>query len=236
MAIRDDFLSVASHELKTPLTPLSLKLQSLRRELSAPSPPSPERSLEHIEVALRQVKKLVELADDLLDVSRIGAGRLELHPETVELGALAREVVERFEPDAVRGGYALELEAAQPLLARVDASRFQQVLDNLLSNALKYGAGKPIRVRLEPREGRARLTVRDEGIGIPHEALERIFQRFERAVSVRHYGGLGLGLYISRRIVESSGGTIVASSAPGQGATFTVELPLAQEGSSRSSR
>jgi signal transduction histidine kinase len=111
----------------------------------------------------------------------------------------------------------------------VDPFRFEQVLDNLLSNALKYGAGKPIRVRLEPLAGRALVTVRDEGIGIPSAALERIFHRFERAVSGRHYGGLGLGLYITRKIVESSGGGIAASSAPGQGATFTVDLPLAEE-------
>jgi signal transduction histidine kinase len=171
VATRDEFISVASHELKTPLTPLSLKLHALRREFSAPSPPSPERGLVHIELAQRQVKKLVELVEDLLDVSRIGAGQLELHPEKVELGALVREVMERFEPEAARAGYALELEAAQPLMAWVDGFRFQQVLDNLLSNALN----------------------------------------------------------ISRQIVESSGGTIVASSAPGQGSTFTVELPMAQE-------
>ncbi|WNG18273.1 sensor histidine kinase [Cystobacter fuscus] len=229
VAIRDEFLSVASHELKTPLTPLNLKLQALRRELSAASPSaSPERSLGHIEMAQRQVKKLVELVDDLLDVSRIGAGRLELHPEKVNLAALLQEVVWRFEPEAARAGSTLELEAPQPLMAWVDPFRFEQVLDNLLSNALKYGAGKPIRVRLEPQEGRALVTVRDEGIGIPSAALERIFHRFERAVSGRHYGGLGLGLYITRKIVESSGGGIVASSAPGQGATFTVDLPLVE--------
>jgi signal transduction histidine kinase len=108
----------------------------------------------------------------------------------------------------------------------VDPLRFEQVLDNLLSNALKYGPGKPVRVRLEREAARLRMTVRDEGIGVPPEALERIFHRFERAVSERHYGGLGLGLYIVRQIVEASGGTIAAASVPGQGATFTVELPL----------
>jgi signal transduction histidine kinase len=227
VATRDEFLSVASHELKTPLTPLSLKLQTLRRELSARSSvPNPERTLGHLDMAQRQVKKLVDLVDDLLDVSRIGAGQLELHPTRVELSALVRDVVQRFEPEAVRVGCALELEPSQPIWVSVDSRRFEQVLDNLLSNALKYGAGKPVRVRLEPLGTRMRLTVRDQGIGISTDALDRIFHRFERAVSGRNYGGLGLGLYITRRIVEASGGTVVADSAPGQGATFTVELPL----------
>ncbi|MDY7229406.1 sensor histidine kinase [Hyalangium rubrum] len=227
VATRDEFLSVASHELKTPLTPLNIKLHTLRRELSAPSSTfSPERSLGHLDMAQRQVKKLAELVEDLLDVSRIGAGKLELYPTQVDLATLVQDVVRRFEPEAVRVGSALELESDQPVSGSVDPKRFEQVLDNLLSNALKYGAGKPVRVRLEALGAQARLTVRDEGIGIATEALERIFRRFERAVSGRNYGGLGLGLYITRQIVEASGGTVRAISAPGQGATFTVELPL----------
>jgi signal transduction histidine kinase len=230
VATRDEFLSVASHELRTPLTPLNLKLQALQRELSAQSSGfSPERGLGHVEVAQRQVKKLMSLVDDLLDVSRIGAGRLEVHPRRVDVAALVREVVERFAPEAVRVGCSLGLEAPQVVMGLVDPLRFEQVLDNLLSNALKYGAGKPVRVRLEVLGAKLRLTVRDEGIGISSDALERIFHRFERAVSGRHYGGLGLGLYITRRIVEASGGTVVASSVEGQGATFTVELPLGED-------
>jgi signal transduction histidine kinase len=233
VATRDEFLSVASHELKTPLTPLSLKLQSLRRELSTPAlQASTERALTQLDVAERQVQKLVTLADDLLDVSRISAGRLELHPSRVDLAALSREAVGRFETEALRVGCTLTLEVDGPLMARVDGLRFEQVLHNLLSNALKYGAGKPVRVRLERQGGQARLVVSDEGIGIAPDALERIFNRFERAVSGRHFGGLGLGLYIVRRIVTASGGTISAASVPGQGATFTVELPLGAEAAS----
>jgi signal transduction histidine kinase len=232
VATRDEFLLVASHELRTPLTPLGLRLQLLRRELSLPPPhSSPERAGLHLDVAQRQVKKLVELVDDLLDVSRISAGRLELHPARMDLTQGVREAVRRFEPEALRAGCALTLEVDEALMGRVDPLRFEQVLDNLLSNALKYGAGKPVHVRLERRDGRARLTVRDEGLGIAPEALERIFDRFERAVSGRHFGGLGLGLYIVRRIVSASGGTISAASVPGQGATFTVELPLSADAS-----
>jgi signal transduction histidine kinase len=236
VAIRDEFISVASHELRTPLTPLSLKLQVLRRELAAQAAGgSTARSLSHVEMAQRQVEKLMNLVDDLLDVSRIEAGRLELHSQRVDVAALVREVVERFLPQATRVGCALTLEAPPSLVGGVDPLRFEQVLDNLLSNALKYGAGKPVRVRLEVLGEWLRLTVRDEGIGISPGALERIFHRFERAVSDRHYGGLGLGLYITRRIVESCGGTVVADSVPGQGATFTVELPL-EEGISDKDR
>ncbi|QSQ20136.1 HAMP domain-containing histidine kinase [Pyxidicoccus parkwayensis] len=232
VAARDEFLSVASHELRTPLTPLSLRLQQLRRELSLPPPhSSAERAQFHLDVSQRQVKKLVDLVDDLLDVSRISAGRLELRPTRVDLAEVVRDAVRRFEPQARRAGCTLTLELDGALMARVDPLRFEQVLDNLLSNALKYGAGKPIRVRLERHEARARLTVRDEGIGIAPAALERIFDRFERAVSERHFGGLGLGLYIVRRVVAASGGTISAASVPGQGATFTVELPLSTDAS-----
>jgi signal transduction histidine kinase len=230
VATRDEFLSVASHELKTPLTPLSIKLQVLRRELSAQASGGPsERALSHVETAQNQVKKLMRLVDDLLDVSRIRAGRLEVHPQRVDIVALVREVLERFSPQASRVGCALELEAPPSLMGSVDPSRFEQVLDNLLSNALKYGAGKPVRLRLEARGRSLLLSVRDEGIGISPEAIERIFHRFERAVSDRHYGGLGLGLYITRTIVEASGGTVVADSVVGQGATFTVELPLGED-------
>ncbi|HEX8697439.1 MAG TPA: HAMP domain-containing sensor histidine kinase [Myxococcaceae bacterium] len=229
VATRDEFLSVASHELKTPLTPLSLKLQVLQRELEAQSAGgSLARSLGHVETAQRQVEKLMNLVDDLLDVSRIGAGQLEMHSQRVDVAALVREVVERLLPQATRARCSLELEAPSSLMGWVDPLRFEQVLDNLLSNALKYGAGKPVRVRLEALGERLRLTVRDEGIGIAPEALERIFHRFERAVSERHYGGLGLGLYISQRIIEASGGTVAVDSVVGQGATFTVELPLGE--------
>ncbi|MCP3144261.1 sensor histidine kinase [Pyxidicoccus xibeiensis] len=227
LAARDEFLAVASHELRTPLTPLGLKLQALRRELTAQ--PAPERGLAHLDVAQRQVKKLVELVDDLLDVSRISAGRMELSPARVDFSSLVREAVTRFEPEAARVRCPLALDVPGAMPGRVDPRRFEQVLDNLLSNALKYGAGKPISVRLEQRGTHARLTVRDEGIGIPAESLERIFNRFERAVSSRHFSGLGMGLYIVRRIVEASGGTVAAASTPGLGATFTVELPLGGE-------
>ncbi|MCY1014631.1 sensor histidine kinase [Pyxidicoccus sp. MSG2] len=225
--LRDEFLSVASHELKTPLTPLALKLQGMKRSLPVESlGDAAERMRGDLELAQRQVRRLAELVDGLLDVSRIRAGRLQLELESVDLSALVRELVARYEPQAQRAWSRIFLEADPSILGRWDRSRLEQVVSNLLSNALKYGAGKPVHVQVAASEKTARLVVRDEGIGIEPQSLHRIFQRFERAVSERHYGGLGLGLYITRQIVEAHGGCVGAESAPGQGATFTVTLPL----------
>ncbi|MCP3136641.1 ATP-binding protein [Pyxidicoccus sp. QH1ED-7-1] len=225
--LRDEFMSIASHELKTPLTPLSLKLQALARELSRHSDAVPRRVVEsYVEVGTRQVKKLSELVGDLLDVSRIAAGRLTLELEDVELGGLVREVMARYEPHAARAGSTLRLEGADgPINGRWDRLRLEQVVTNLVDNAVKYGNGRPIHVSLGALSSGVRLSVRDEGIGIDPEHLPRLFGRFERAVSERHYGGLGLGLYITRTLVEAQGGCVRVESQPGLGSTFTVELP-----------
>jgi PAS domain S-box-containing protein len=224
--LRDEFLSIASHELKTPLTPLNLKLQLLAREAQR-QPDSPFRKAveDYITVGSRQVKKLNELVSDLLDVARIIGGRLRLEFEEVDLGALAREIVGRYESEAARVGSTLGLEAPSSVVGRWDRLRLEQVITNLVDNAIKYGAGKPVLLQLEADADRAILRVKDEGIGIAPEFLTRVFERFERAVSDRHYGGLGLGLYITRTIVEAMGGSIQVASTLGAGATFTVVLP-----------
>jgi PAS domain S-box-containing protein len=228
--LRDEFLSVASHELRTPLTPLHLQLQILRREARDPALP-PERLRERVTRAVErseaQVRKLADLINDLLDVSRISAGRLVLEPESVDLAEVVRDVVARFEPQALRAGCALELDVPAALMGHWDRRRVEQVVTNLLTNALKYGAGRPVRLSLAAEEGHARLTVRDEGIGIAPEHQTRIFERFERAVSERNFGGMGLGLYICQQILDAQGGTIRVRSALGQGATFEVLLPTA---------
>jgi PAS domain S-box-containing protein len=224
--LRDEFLSIASHELKTPLTPLSLKLHILAREAQR-QPDSPFRRTveDYVVTGVRQVKKLTELVNDLLDVARISGGRLRLEFEEVELGALVREVVKRYEPEATRAGSALVLDVQEPVTGHWDRLRLEQVITNLVDNAIKYGTGKPIHLQLQADAGRAQLRVKDEGIGIAPEHLSRVFERFERAVSDRHYGGLGLGLYITRTIVEAMGGRIQVESTLGQGTTFTVVLP-----------
>jgi signal transduction histidine kinase len=224
--LRDEFLSVASHELKTPLTLLSLKLQGFARFASAPAELQQQRLLRDCELMHRQVKRLSELVNDLLDVSRISTGQLTLELEPVDLSELVREVVTRFEPEAERVGCWVSVTAPASAPGLWDRRRLDQVVSNLLSNALKYGAGKPVHVRVALEGTQARLRVEDEGIGIAPEAMERIFGLYERAVSERHYGGLGLGLYVTRQIIERLGGRVGVESAPGHGAAFTVELPL----------
>ncbi|HEX5750682.1 MAG TPA: ATP-binding protein [Archangium sp.] len=235
--LRDEFLSVASHELKTPLTPLSLRLQGLERSIRAePGSLMAQRLGKEVDVMRRQVKRLSDLVNELLDVSRITTGRLKLLLEEVDLTEVTREVVARFQPEAQRAGCELILDTNGPVSGHWDRLRLEQVLTNLLSNAIKYGAGKPVHLRVEQREDRSRLVVRDEGIGIEPEAMGRIFNRFERAVSERHYGGLGLGLYVTRQIIVAMGGNVTAESTPAQGATFTVELPrqaVAQQGDTK---
>lgn len=223
--LRDEFLSVASHELKTPLTPLSLKLQALARKAAAqPDSPFAREVLAHVDVGHKQVRKIGALIGDLLDVSRISAGRVRLQWEQVDFAALVRQVASRYEAQAQQSGTPLRVEAPACLMGTWDAIRLEQVVMNLLDNALKYGAGKPVTLRLEEEGSNAFLTVKDEGIGIAPEAQRHIFDQFVRAVSDRHYGGLGLGLYITKSYVEAMGGTIHLRSEPGQGATFTVVL------------
>jgi signal transduction histidine kinase len=176
--------------------------------------------------SIKQTRRLGRLVDSLLDASRISAGRLQLQLEAFDLGELAREVTERLEGEASRAGCALSVELA-PAAGTWDRLRLEQVLVNLLTNALKYAAGRPVHVQVRVAAGeRVQLSVRDHGIGIAGEDVERIFGMFERAVPIRHYGGLGLGLSIVRQIVEAHGGRVEVESAPHEGSTFTVSLPL----------
>ncbi len=227
LQIRDDFLSVASHELKTPLTSLQLQLQLLWRSLpETDAEGNPHPALKRIEATRRPAERLHQLVNNLLDVSRIRAGRLALERETVDFAALLQDVVNRSEADAAGAGSTLILQADSPVVGRWDRLRLEQVVTNLLSNALKYGASHPVELSVVQEGSTARLTVRDYGIGVAPESQARIFQRFERAVSERHYGGFGLGLWIVRQIVESLGGDIRIESELGQGSTFTVTLPI----------
>ncbi|MDC0677611.1 AAA family ATPase [Sorangium atrum] len=227
---RDEFLLVASHELKTPLTSLTMQAHLLARLLPRVqrAEVSPERIDAAIQVLSRQIARLGHLANELLDVTRLNAGHLTLARAPVDLAALAREVFERMKQQLADARCPTKLDLEGPVVGDWDASRMEQVLINLLSNAIKYGAGGPVHVVVRDEGDRARLVVRDHGMGIAEADQTRIFERFERAVSVRNFGGLGLGLYIVRWIVTSHGGTIRVESKPGAGATFIVELPLRQ--------
>jgi signal transduction histidine kinase len=215
--LRDDFLTVAAHELRTPLTTLRLQSQQLARGSQASDGARSQ---------LRSVEKLCKLVDQLLDVSRIAAGRVELQLERGDLRAVAGEAAARLGDEATRNGCTIALHETGPVAAEFDPARIEHVLANLLTNAIKYGRGKPIEISVEQDQHAALLRVRDHGIGVPSEQQGRIFDRFTRAVSVREYGGLGLGLFISKQIVDAHGGSIRVESTPGEGATFVVELPL----------
>jgi len=225
--LRDEFLSVASHELRTPLTPLSLKLGMLRRmaEQAGDGPLPASQIAADVGAASRHVQRLTSLVDHLLDVTRIRAGRLQLQLEAVDLAELVREAAARFGSVAADSGSTLEVDVPERCVGTWDRMRLDQILTNLLSNALKYGGGKPVRVRLESSQQRAVLSVRDAGIGMDPSVLNRIFGRFERGNSGRNYPGLGLGLYITRQIVSALGGTISVESTPGEGSVFIVVLP-----------
>jgi predicted ATPase/signal transduction histidine kinase len=224
--VRDEFLVVASHELNTPVTSLTLNLQWVRRAIRSERAPDLQAMDRRLERALQQGARLARLNSDLLDVSRIHANRLPLDLEDVDLHALVRAVVERFKSEPSHAGVSVSIQGSGPVVGRWDRSRIEQILANLLSNAIKFGAGKPIEILFGEEAGFARLSVRDQGIGIDPAMQGRIFERFERAVPV-DYGGLGLGLYLSRRIAEAHGGTLHVQSTPGAGATFILELPCA---------
>ncbi|MFP2925382.1 ATP-binding protein [Pyxidicoccus sp. 3LG] len=221
LKLRDDFLSIAGHELKTPLAVLQLQVHSLQGLAEARGDAVLKEKLAR---ARRQTERLTVLTDELLDVARLSAGRLTLQREACDLSALVLDVVDRSAEAVARAECRLELLLAEDVKGQWDRTRLEQVVTNLLSNALKYGAGRPVEVRVSGERGRARLTVRDSGIGIPLKDQARIFDRFERAVPAGNYGGLGLGLWISRQVVEAHGGIIRVESEPGKGATFIVEL------------
>ncbi len=221
---RDELLSIASHEIKTPLTSLQLRLDSLARELKGYG--TPPQALANLEKAQRQTVRLGGLVEDLLDVARLGSGRFCPQRDRQDLTQLVREVVDRFALDAQVAGCAVTLRASPGVTAGFDRLRMDQVLSNLLANAIKYGEGRPIRVDLGAQDGIARIAISDHGMGIAEADRARVFGRFERAVSARHSGGLGLGLFISRQIVEGHGGAIHLRSVLGEGSTFTVEFPL----------
>lgn len=223
---REEFLSIASHELKTPITSMQLQVQSVRRLLKPESKqaPTPERLTRMLDLTASQLNKLTRLIDELLDVSRIEAGRLLIEAKDTDLSALVIEVIERFRGELEAAKCSLSLDVGQNIRASCDPFRTEQVLINLITNLLKYAPGAPVSVSLRQEEGIARLRVADQGIGIPESKLSTVFERFERTREHRGVSGLGLGMYIARQIMLGQRGDIRVESQEGVGTTFTADF------------
>ncbi|MCH4876391.1 hybrid sensor histidine kinase/response regulator [Pseudomonas sp. TMW22090] len=226
--MRDDFMSIVAHEVRTPLNGLILETQLRKMHLARENAAAFTLDKMHAMVDRdeRQIKSLIRLIEDMLDVSRIRTGKLSIRPNRFDLSALVRELLQNFAPQIDAAESSVSLEANEPVVGNWDEFRIEQVISNLLTNALRYGAKSPIAVRVYSDNGQARVEVRDQGIGIGEENQKRIFQQFERVTAKHAVAGLGLGLFISEQIVTAHGGTITVESRIGEGALFRVCLPL----------
>ncbi|WP_428492403.1 sensor histidine kinase [Rhodopila sp.] len=223
---RDDFIVIAAHELRNPMTPIQgfaeLALASARRA-EATCPPRLTALLEEMQGA---VQEFIERATNLLDIGRIEADNLQLNPSAIDLSVLVISVVERYELKAAHGNSPLTHDIAEGIFAELDHLAVGQVIENLLSNALKFGTGKPVTVRLRSDGQSACLQVQDLGIGMRPDQQARIFGRFEQVLTQHRGSGFGIGLWVAARLVKAMSGRLFVASHPGMGSTFTVMLPL----------
>jgi signal transduction histidine kinase len=221
---RDEFLSIASHELRTPLTPIILMIDTLELTLQRDRMLTPKIK-SNLVVARRQVDRLADLVEEMLEVSRITAGRLSLQLEEVDLVDLVRDAIEKVRHDADSAGCELVLRAPASVVGRWDRARVRQIVVSVIANAIKYGPRQPVTIDVTATDDHVVIITTDRGIGIEAEKRDKIFQRFERAVSLRNYGGFGIGLFVTRNLVEAHGGNITVQSERGKGARFIIELP-----------
>jgi signal transduction histidine kinase len=225
--MRDDFMSIVAHEVRTPLNGLILETQLRKMHLARDNAAAFTLDKMHAMVDRdeRQIKSLIRLIEDMLDVSRIRTGKLSIRPTRFDLSALVRDWLQNFAPQIEAAESSVTLEADQTVVGSWDEFRIEQVISNLLTNALRYGAKSPITVKVYSESGQAWVEVRDFGIGIGEENQKRIFQQFERVTAKHAVAGLGLGLFISEQIVAAHGGSITVESRIGEGALFRVCLP-----------
>jgi signal transduction histidine kinase len=226
--MRDDFMSIVAHEVRTPLNGLILETQLRKMHLARDNAAAFTLDKMHamVERDERQIKSLIRLIEDMLDVSRIRTGKLSIRPSRFDLVQLVHNLLQNFAPQVEAAESSVSLIADQPVMGDWDEFRIEQVICNLLTNALRYGAKSAIDVRVYNHHGQARVEVQDRGIGIGVENQQRIFQQFERVSTRAVVAGLGLGLFISQQIVAAHGGSITVESRIGEGALFRVCLPL----------
>lgn len=222
---RDTFLSIASHELKTPLTSLKLQTELTRRYFSAASSLEPGRTQKFLDQSEKQIKRITSLVEDMLDTSRIDTGKLTLRPERFDLRVLIQELLPRLAPVMEAAGCEVQFEGGEIIFGNWDRFRLEQVITNLLTNAARYGGGKPVEIRAGVEGPFAVMSVRDHGRGIAKADQDRIFHRFER-ITPNEVSGLGIGLFIVKQVVGLHGGTVLVKSEPGEGSEFTIRLPL----------
>ncbi|MBC7602257.1 MAG: hybrid sensor histidine kinase/response regulator [Ramlibacter sp.] len=222
--MRDDFVSMVSHELRTPLNTLYLQTQ-LRRRVATGATLTPTQLTAVVERDEAQIRNMVRLIDDMLDVSRLRKGTLAIQPAAADLAVTVQRVVEAYADQSASVGCPIQLTSPPSVPGVWDEFRIEQVIANLLTNAMRYGGGKPVHVTVEATGQEATVVVRDQGIGIAPQDQARIFEQFERAVGKQLAPGLGLGLYITRQIVDAHGGRIGVQSSAGEGSMFTVRLP-----------
>jgi signal transduction histidine kinase len=226
--MRDDFMSIVAHEVRTPLNGLILETQLRKMHLARDNAAAFTLEKMHAMVDRdeRQIKSLIRLIEDMLDVSRIRTGKLSIRPTRFDLSALVEDLLQNFAPQIEAAESSVTLQAGHPVVGHWDEFRIEQVISNLLTNALRYGAKSPITVKVYSESGQALVEVQDLGIGIGEENQKRIFQQFERVSAKHAVAGLGLGLFISEQIVTAHGGSITVESRIGEGALFRVCLPL----------
>lgn len=231
IAVRDEFLSIASHELKTPVTSLKLLLQMTRKGVipEEAAMPTPQKLASSLDRANIQVNRLTNLIEDLLDTSRIQMGKVDYYFQKINLSELVTDMCESYKDHLSSHGCDLNITVEPDIYVRADRMRLEQVVLNILTNAAKYGNQKPVHVTLKGYNGFGKLTIRDLGLGISKDKIERVFDRFERAISSKNISGLGLGLFISKEIIKAHNGKIWVESEPYQGAEFHVELSRLQD-------
>jgi signal transduction histidine kinase len=230
LRMRDEFMSLVAHELRTPLNTLFLETQmrtlQLKRGNTAAFAPEQIGAMTRRDE--RQIKAMIRLIDDMLDVSRMRSGKLSIRPAPVELTSLLERVVSDLSLQAAASGCSISLAPHAPVSGCWDEFRIEQVIVNLLTNALRYGGGCTVEVSVQAGEEGVRIDVRDQGKGIAIEDIERIFEPYERGARNGEPKGLGLGLYISRQLAVAHGGELMVSSTPGQGSTFSLVLPCSE--------